>query len=274
MARLIERYDALLLDSYGVLVDQSGPLPGSHALIQALDREQVPYFVVTNDASRLKSTIVAWYHGLGLPIPPERIIASGDLLAPYFAQRGLDSAACLVLGPEDSRELVTRAGGDIVNPTEYPHIDALIVCDESGFPFLETVDCALTCAIRVLDAGGELALLCPNPDLFFPKGERRFGIGAGSIAGLLEGILRQRYPEREIEFVRLGKPFAPLFREAERRANCHRLVMIGDQLATDILGAARFGIDSALVQTGLSRAEAAPQLEGVRPTYLLGSLEV
>jgi ribonucleotide monophosphatase NagD (HAD superfamily) len=47
--------------------------------------------------------------------------------------------------------------------------------------------------------------------------------------------------------------------------------MLGDQLATDILGAKRFGIDAALVQTGLAREF---QVDAkIVPDYILPSLE-
>ena len=49
--------------------------------------------------------------------------------------------------------------------------------------------------------------------------------------------------------------------------------MIGDQMATDILGANRCGIDSALVGTGLARGMDAVSA-AIRPTWQLGSLVV
>ena len=70
-----------------------------------------------------------------------------------------------------------------------------------------------------------------------------------------------------------GKPETPIFDEAVSRFGAHRPLFIGDRLDTDILGAQRAGIDSALVLTGIDRPKqvlAAPP--GSRPTYLLGDL--
>jgi ribonucleotide monophosphatase NagD (HAD superfamily) len=49
--------------------------------------------------------------------------------------------------------------------------------------------------------------------------------------------------------------------------------MIGDQMATDILGANRCGVDSTLVGTGLSRGMGAGAVE-IRATWHLSSLIV
>ena len=54
---LIERYDTLLFDAYGVLVHAAGAMPGARALVQRLNRK--PYCVITNDASKLPETAAA-----------------------------------------------------------------------------------------------------------------------------------------------------------------------------------------------------------------------
>ena len=52
-------YDAVLLDAYGVLVDASGVLPHARAFIEALVAHDKPFYIVTNDASRLPEAIAA-----------------------------------------------------------------------------------------------------------------------------------------------------------------------------------------------------------------------
>ena len=50
------------------------------------------------------------------------------------------------------------------------------------------------------------------------------------------------------------------------------MVMIGDQLETDIRGANDFGIDSVLVGTGVNSTIADSIAEDVRPGYYLNDL--
>lgn len=267
---LIERYDALLLDAYGVLVNLDGALPGAVALIDRLNALGKPYWVLSNTAARLPENAARRYRGFGLAIEPERILTSGMLLGPYFASQGLIGRRTRVLGPPDSVRYVELAGGVPVEPGG--DFEVVVLADQDGFPFLETVDGLLSRLFAKLDAGVRVPLILPNPDLVYPKGGG-WGITSGSVALMIEAALEQRYRQRdELRFVRLGKPHAALFEAAARTAGSRNLVMIGDQLETDIQGANDFGIDSALVAGGV--AGRAPRLsgEGPRPTWLLTSL--
>lgn len=272
VGELLERYEALLLDSYGVLIHQHGPLPGALSLVGTMNAIGKPYFILTNDASRSPEAASRRYHSLGLAIPPGRIVTSGSLIAPYFAANGLRGARCIVLGPADSERYVVEAGGEVIPAADDAEPDVVAICDESGFPYLETVDAVLTAIFRRLDAGRPLHLVLPNPDLIFPRGERSYGMTAGSIALVLEAAMALRYPDGDYpRFVPLGKPHAPIFEEALRRSGTRDMVMIGDQLSTDIKGARAFGIDSALVPTGLTHIGSG-RLGEIYPTYVLPTL--
>ena len=268
---LIDRYEVLLLDAYGVLVHSSGTLAGAAELITKLNRAAKPYYILTNDASRLPATAAARFQSMGLAIEADRIITSGALLKDYFAENRLTGSRCVVLGPEDSVRYVELAGGVVVSPEEA--FDVLVIGDESGFPFLETVDTVLTGLIRKLDHGENVHLVLPNPDLIYPKSEQGFGITGGGIALILEAALHQRYPERStLRFDRLGKPHTDIFEEALRRSGTENMIMIGDQLATDIHGARAFGLDSVLVGSGITNTETITVEDHLLPTYVMQSI--
>jgi HAD superfamily hydrolase (TIGR01450 family) len=268
---LVATHAALFLDAYGVLVDGHGALPDAHAAIADLNARGANYVVLTNDASRLPETLEARFARFGLAIPRARIVSSGDLIGPWFQARGLQGARCVVLGSGDSAVFVRAAGGEVVAPAVDAEVDVVVVCDEAGYPFLDTVEAVMSMLFRSLDAGRVPLLLNPNPDLLYPKSEGLFGFTAGTVVLMLEAALAMRYPGAGLRFERLGKPHAPIFEEACRRAGTRNAVMIGDQLRTDVLGANAFGIASALITTGLTRAEDAAQGE-IRPTYLLHGL--
>ncbi len=271
LSELLERYPVLLLDAYGVLMHGGGALPGAAALTEALNRRRHSYYVLTNDAARLPGTVSGRLHAFGLPIAAERIITSASLLPQYFADHGLVGARCAVLGPEDSVTYVKVAGGQIVKASEA--FDALVVCDDSGYPFLETVNAALSTLFRLFDREDDPELILPNPDLIFPTGDGGFGITSGSVALMLEAALHLRYPDRaDLRFVRIGKPYPALFAEAARLSGTRHMVIIGDQLETDIRGARAFGIDSALVETGVTTGSLTGLPDEIRPSYVLRSL--
>ena len=271
LADLLDRYDGFLVDSFGVLVDGRGALPGAAELIAQLERRGKSYLIVTNDASRSADTMVERFARFGIAVAREHILSSGDLIAPHFAANELAGSRCLVLGTDDSRRMVSQAGGQVCPIDADADCDAVIVCDDDGFPFLEGINAALSALFRAFDAGRELHLILPNPDLIYPAGGGAFGFTSGAIALLLEAALARRYPERPPRFARLGKPHRPIFDEARRRLD-GQLLMIGDQLETDIAGALAAGIDAALVVTGVTRWQDRAAAGDIVPTYLLDSL--
>ncbi len=267
ISELIERYEVLLLDAYGVLVHSEGAMPGAAELLAAISERGKRFLVVTNDASKLPETGAARYRCFGLAIEPEHMITAGMLLA----SAGLDGARCMVLGTPDTERYVERGGGVVVPPDDDATYDAIIVGDDAGYPFLDTLDTALTVLYRHYDRGDDVRLILANPDLLYLKGETRYGFTAGGVALLLEAALKRRYPARECVFERLGKPHRPIFDEARRRAGTDRVVMIGDQIETDIAGAIDAGIDAALLDTGVTRWD--ERADGaVEPTYVLRTL--
>ena len=271
MAELVERYSVILFDSFGVLADSFGSYPGAVELIGELNRTGKPYYVLTNDAGSLPETRSERYRRMGLDIAPDAIITSGLLLADYFRAQGMVGARCVVLGPDDSRTYVRAAGGVIAEPSE--PFDAIVIGNQSGFPFVETIDAVMSALFARIDAGESVRLVLPNPDLIYPTAQGGFGIASASVALLFEAALALRYPGRpELRFERLGKPHPAMFEEARRRAGTSDMVMIGDQPETDIRGANAFGIASALVDTGIAGDAAAPLPAEMRPTYYLRGL--
>jgi HAD superfamily hydrolase (TIGR01459 family) len=272
-AELVERYDVFFLDAYGVLVSSSGALPGAAFFLARLEQAGKSFLILSNDASRSPETSLARYRGFGLPLPAGRILTSGSLLGEHFARAGLAGAPTIVLGTEDSAAYVRQAGGRPVAADDET-AEVVVVADDDGYDFLETVNQMVSVLFARLEKGQSTELLLPNPDLLFPRGPRAFGITAGSIAAMIERILLLREPGGSLRFVSLGKPHPPMFQAAMRRSptqDRRRVVMLGDQIVTDIQGARDFGLDSVFVQTGIGR-EADCALHGVDPTWLLPGL--
>jgi HAD superfamily hydrolase (TIGR01450 family) len=270
---LLDGHDGVLLDAFGVLIDGSGALPGAAGLLAELGRRGTPYAIVSNDASRSRETFSRRFASFGLEVPPERFVTSGTLLPAYFRDRGLAGARTCVLGTEDSCAFVREGGGV---PVDVPiegglEVDAVAICDDGGTPFLEGMEVALSAIVRAVRAGRRPALVVPNPDLVYPKGRGELGFTAGAMAVLIETALERVLPGSALVFDRLGKPYPHLMLAAATRLGVapDRLVMIGDQLETDVAGAHAAGIASALLR-GISHWDARSV---IAPTYLLGTIE-
>ena len=267
---LADRYAVILFDAYGVLAGSEYVTPEAPAAIARLNAVGKPYYVLTNDASALPETRAARYARMGLPVTADRIITSGSLLSAYFSDNGLAGARCATLGTADSVAYVETAGG--VRVPFGDDFDALVIGDQSGYPFLEASDAVLSRLFAKIDAGDAPRLILPNPDLIYPEGAG-FGFASGTVAAMFESALALRYPDRpDLRFVRLGKPHRAMFAEARRRGGSDDMVMIGDTPDTDIRGANAFGIASALIATGVGRVDASQLPESDKPRYLMRSL--
>ncbi len=261
------------MDAYGVLVETAGPLPGAAAFVDRIRGAHRRVLLLSNDASRLVSTVHRRLSGFGIDLSLDEILTSGDLIAPHFAREDLVGRPTIVLGTGESRHYVREAGGEIVKFDD-ESAEVVVAADDDGFDFLTGIENTLTTLIRRLDRGLETHLVLPNPDLIYPKGNRDYGLTSGSVALVLEQALRVRFGARAPQFIRLGKPYEPMFKEAARRtasSEGSRIVMMGDQLRTDILGARKFGVDSVLVGTGLTDVETVPEPDQV-PTWFLPGL--
>ena len=270
---LLSDYRVFFIDAYGVLVNTSGALPGATDFLARLRQRSCTVLVLTNDASRLPETCAERYGRFGLNISSDDILTSGSLLRDWVQRHGLGGEGCIVLGTSDSVEYARRAGLVPADPRD-ESASVLAVCDDDGYPMRDTIDAALTVSFRRLDRGEPMHLVLPNPDLIYPSGERSYGITSGSVALVFEAALAMRYPRRELSFERLGKPHAPMFAAAMRRADLEdpaEAVMLGDQLGTDIRGANDFGIPSVLLGSGLTRLETL-QDSDVQPTWVLPHL--
>lgn len=264
---LVVQYEAILLDAYGVLVDGVGELPGARRLLACIESAGRPFLILTNDASRQPETIAARFRAFGLSIESDRIVTSGSLVAPYFAAHGLEGARCIVLGPEDSEEYVRAANAVPVSVETDAEIDALVIASGDGYPFQYALERALSAVARQIRRGREIALILPNPDLIYPKRGEQYGFTAGAAALLIEAGLARLFPGRDLQFVSLGKPNPLMFERARELMGLTRVVMVGDQLQTDIAGAAAAGLDSALIDTGVSHWR--DESSSVRPDFLL-----
>lgn len=110
-------------------------------------------------------------------------------------------------------------------------------------------------------------------DLSYPKCEGEIDFTAGAIALLIEAALARRLPSCGLAIDQLGKPKPCLFTAASGYLGIapHRLVMLGDQIETDVVGARAAGVDAALL-AGISSWDQARAVATVAPQWLLDTL--
>jgi HAD superfamily hydrolase (TIGR01459 family) len=246
LSELLDRYDGLLCDIWGVL--HNGDAAFSDA-VDALCRARAfgRFVILITNAPRLSKDIYPQLARLG--VPPESfdsIITSGDVTAQLIAKQ--PDAPLFHFGPERDNSILEGLTNPIVD-----HSDAKL-CLLTG-PLddrIETTDIYHDLLEQMHENAVEM--ICANPDLVVRSGNRMV-ICAGSIA--------QRYAHLGGKVSFAGKPEPAIYEEALRRAASltgrdipkSRLLAIGDGLATDIKGAADNGFDAYFIVGGIHASE-------------------
>lgn len=276
---LIELYDVLLFDAYGVLVNHLEVLPHAVKLIDHLNHIKKDYLIVTNNASEPSRSIAKKFKERGLKIPEKKILSSGSLIKPWIQEQNLNTCRCLFMGSSLSQKLFKGTQCEItkvadLDPDKNQEFDLLVLCTQEEKNYRANIEKLMTYLFHAKEQNTLPKLLLPNPDLIYPKDTRNFGIVSGMIALVLESALKIRFPTSEIKFCPLGKPSSYIFKQAKEMFANKKLVMIGDQIETDIKGASLADLDSVLMTGGVVSEKNLSPIQKYLPTYLLKDLRI
>ena len=269
--KIVKGYDAILLDAYGVLINESEPLPGAIEAIEYLQTQRKPFLILTNGSSRSLDETSQKYRELGLNIPADQIVSSGSIIPEFIKFKGWQGKHMAVLGTAASHNFVSEGGGIPVSPLETRNYEFVVIANQTTYPLLETLDEVISNIFERIDQGSNCTIILSNPDIIYPKAKNDVGITAGMIASILETALKTRYHRIPIEIHRLGKPSPYIFQHALKKLACSRVLMVGDQLKTDIAGANNVGIDSLLLKSGVFQGSESGE-DFPEPTFILESL--
>src|ERR1700744_5137815 len=135
---IVDQYNIIFFDAFGVVKTYQGLVPGIEATFEYLEQQGREYYIVTNDASRSPIQLAQSYHRMGLKmITPERIISSGMLTKEYLDLKVKDGIVAY-LGTEDSAHYIENEAWQtlpvrLVNESNIDKVNALVFMDDEGF---------------------------------------------------------------------------------------------------------------------------------------------
>ncbi len=254
IAPLAADHEAWLVDVWGVMHNGAAPF---HRATDACERfrAQGGSVVLVSNAPRPWQSAAAQLDRIGVPRSAwDALITSGDVarsLIGAFAGRPV-----LHLGPQRDLPIFEGLGVDLVDAAS---ADAVICTglydDESETPE-DYLGVLSQCASR------DVPMVCANPDLTVERAAR-IVYCAGALAALYEKL------GGSVTYA--GKPYPPIYdmafatleRLRGREVPKARILAIGDGVRTDVAGAARAGIASIYVASGV-HLEDAKALDGAR----------
>lgn len=237
LSDVADDYDAFLLDAFGVLNIGDAAIPGTRERVADLKAAGKRVLVVSNAAGFPHAALMEKYSRLGYDFAPEDVITSrATLLAGMEGRRDLHWGlmATRSTGLRDLEGLnLTYIEED---PAAYATVDGFLMIGSAAWT--EERQALLEAAL--LDR--PRPTLVGNPDIVAPR-ENGFSTEPGHYAHRLAdrtGVAPEFF----------GKPFTNIFNLAISRLGTfekRRVLMVGDSLHTDILGARTAGVGSALV---------------------------
>ncbi|WP_209424983.1 TIGR01459 family HAD-type hydrolase [Pararhodobacter sp. SW119] len=233
---VFDRYDAFVLDAFGVLNIGERVIPGAVERIAAMRAAGKPVVVLTNGASYPRSAALAKYARLGFDFTEDEVVASRDIAAAALARR---DPGMLWAG-------ITAAGAgfdDLPARVESLAAEEGLLARADGFLFLgsEGWSAARQAALAAALADRPRPVIVANPDVIAPR-EGGFSLEPGHYAADLPGT---------VEYY--GKPHAAAFEAAVDRIAARavipreRIAMVGDTLHTDVLGGRAAGLGTVLI---------------------------
>ena len=258
VAKVLDQFETLLLDLDGVIYEGNRAIVDAVESISELRAKGIQIGYVTNNASRTSEAIAEQLRAFGLELKAEDVITSAQAGAGLLKQIVPAGSKVLVVGGEGLRSNVSLAGFQVVESSKELPAAVIQGFDPSvGWKNLAEASYAIQNGAK---------WVATNQDWTIPR-EEGLAPGNGTLVSAVHTAVGQ-LP------VVAGKPEKAIFETALSRFGSSSAVYVGDRLDTDVLGANRAGIGSALVMTGVTtRKELLAAKDESRPTYILGTLK-
>ncbi len=228
LSEITARFDAMLIDQYGVIHDGQTLYPGSLHVLSNLARLKLPVVIMTNSGKRAKANCERIIR-MGVPRAHfVDVISSGEAL-----YRSLAAKKVFLIGRDG--EDYGLDGVTITNDAR--RADVMLILG-SNAPQYTLAD------YRKLFKSITLPAICGNPDrqMLTPQGMQP---APGAIAAL--------YEEMGGKVTWIGKPYAAIYQSAcELAGNPGRVLCIGDSAEHDVAGGRAAGLSTLLVMQGVS----------------------
>ncbi|MDV6249728.1 TIGR01458 family HAD-type hydrolase [Vibrio sp. EA2] len=245
------KISGLLLDLEGVLFVEKRVIEGAIEAVEYLQKQQIPFRFMTNTTTKSRNSIAEKMLQMGFNVQSEDI-----LTAPYAAKHYLEqkeNVSCyLLVADEVKNEFAGFQQTD-------QHPDVIVVGDIGP-----TWDYALINKVfQMVMSGSELIALHKGKYWQTTLGLQ---VDIGAFVAGIEYVTNK-------QAVVIGKPSPAFFDAGVDALGCEKkhIVMIGDDIDSDVGGAQQAGIMGALVKTGKYRKETCLS-STVNPDFILDSI--
>jgi HAD superfamily hydrolase (TIGR01459 family) len=233
-----EKYDVFFVDIWGVVHDGYNPYPGTvNKLNELIKRKKV---VFISNAPRPYPVIASKLKEFNIIVEDAEIVSSGDITREELKKLAAQEKKIYHIGAARNSDILKDIDISIVDNIKEADFVLLTAYLDEG-ENLEQFDDLFKEAISL-----SKPFICANPDTIVIHGNSH---------RYCAGYFASKVEELGGKVLYYGKPHNNIYEYALRRLNkdnlnYSKILMIGDTFDTDIMGANKLGIHSALVATG------------------------
>lgn len=234
---IINNYDLFLVDVWGVICNGLSVYPGVVENLNLLSQNK-PLCYVSN-SPRLKDGLKARLDGFGIKTSEDMLYSSGEVASLMINNSekylGIKNPIIYELTDDYFKNIYAKTNWNFVDKITDANI-LLVTAQMKEGDDLTKYDPIIEEAAKF-----GLVCICPNPDTIIPDGDSKT---------YCPGYIVRNYSGK---LIYTGKPHPYIFQpilEKYGHIPKNRILMIGDTVDMDILGARNVGIESALVPTG------------------------
>jgi 4-nitrophenyl phosphatase len=228
----------LITDMDGVLWRSRTPMPGLADFFKFLRQREIRFVCATNNASTLAEDLAERLQGWGADVTPADIVTSSTATADYLATILPAGSRLYVIGMEGLRVPLQAKGFELAED----NVAAVVVGIDWNLTFnqLKRAGLNIRAGAKFIGTNGDRTF--PTPEGIIP--------GNGALLAALEA-------GTDVQPILIGKPEPVLYQMSLKRIDAvpEQTLVLGDRLETDILGAVRMGLKSALVLSGVTTRE-------------------
>jgi phospholysine phosphohistidine inorganic pyrophosphate phosphatase len=246
----------ILFDLDGVLYDAEELIPGAVEALEWVQAKGIPHLFVTNTTSRSRAVVIEKLAAFGFSVSQDEILTPAVAAADWLRARESAKVA-LFLRPSTRAEF---AGLDCLPDDAERGADCVVIGDLGEHWDYAT----LNRAFRLLHSNPEAQLLALGMTCYWLAPD-----GVSLDVAPFVAALEHASGRKALVF---GKPAASFFRAAAARLKLlpEEILMIGDDIVTDVAGAMDAGLKGAAVRTGKFRPS---DLEGaIKPDLVMDSV--
>ena len=231
-----KKIKGFIFDLDGVVYRGAKPIKTAVKKINELLKKNYKVAFLTNNSTKSQKEFNKKIIKCGININPKFIITTSVATANFISKKYTKGSSIYVVGSKALKNEIKLKKFKISEK----NVKAVVAGLDTNINYKK-----ITVASNILRSGK--LLIATNPDKILPN-ENGFQPGAGSI---IQSIIDSTGPK--VKKIFIGKPNTFLIKEALKimKLSKEKVILVGDQLETDILAAKNFKMKSILVETGV-----------------------